>query len=155
MNEQLLPELISLVNSSLAAMTNQAYASGYKYSYKSRWEKGTGIIVNSDESKTKEYYTFSLYIVDKTVNPVGTIIGLYSNHYPTRLVKDEDKLKLIAYKETITNGLNSLVNICFDSYLERLKSAVVQPEEVKAEVKTNEVITDLKDKLANSSAIIK
>ena len=125
----------SLVNKYLTSMTNQAYAMGMKFGYRTEWVKGTSTIIDNNNKTCKDYYVFRFYIVNKTESVVGTIIELYSNFYPVRPVGTIEKLEELAYEEFLLNGVRQLFNTSYAMYIEQRKHDTIKAEDIKIDEK--------------------
>ena len=128
----ILIELESLVKQCLTSMTNQMYARNIKFAYKMKWEKGEALIDNGAGHKTRDYYSLSLYLVDKNKTLEGEIVTLYVNYYPVRPGDTQNKLLELAYKELLLNGIQSLTNVLYANYLEQIQTDAVKVEDITA-----------------------
>lgn len=144
-----LQTLIFLTNDILTKCTNQAYGRGMKFGYRVSWEKGTQLI-ECDGHRTKNYYIFKFYMIDKTETPVGREVDLYVNFYPVIPLKTDNKLEEEAYKEFLLNGIQSLFNVTYALVLEERNKTYTQVSDVKL----NEIVEDLKEQAKTPKIII-
>jgi hypothetical protein len=146
---QNLTDLIRLTNEFLVSMTNQAYGRGIKFGYRVAWEKGKNTI-QVEGHKTKNYYIFKFYIIDKTESPVGVEVDLYVNFYPVVSLVPVNKLEESAYKDFLLNGIQSLFNVTY---------ALVMKEKNKeytrvSDVEINDIVEQLKEDAKTPKIII-
>lgn len=129
---QILIELENLVSRMLVNMTNQMYARNIKFSYKLLWERGTERIEHNGGSgkTTKNYYKFTLQLIDKTESPLGKILPLYICFYPIEN-KSEFILKEEAYKNLLLNGIQCLINVTYSNYLDGLQEEAIEAKDIK------------------------
>jgi hypothetical protein len=150
MRHQKLTELVSLVNGFLVSMTNQAYSRGMKYGYRVTWTKGTQEI-ECEGKRTKNYYVFKFYFVDKTKSIAGKDVELYVNFYLIKPLQSVEVLEELAYTEFLLNGIHSLANVTFAALMEQLNKKFVEPSQVELD----KIVEDLKEQAKTPKLLIK
>jgi hypothetical protein len=105
---QTLIELENLVNRILNIQTNLSYANNKKFAYKMSWAKGEAAIHNEETGhRTKDYYVFKVFIIDKTEIIQNTINLVESFHVVQPLV-NSNKLYESALEKFLIHSVSHL-----------------------------------------------
>lgn len=130
-----------IMTTALAKITNEMYARNIKISYK--WE-----FLKIEQSKrptvfldtNKPLYVFRFFSVDKSRNPIGETIILYTMFYPKDFDVSIYKLERNAIQDWFTNGSKALYNEVRDQYLEELKVKQAKIDALQAGTESAEMV---------------
>jgi hypothetical protein len=112
-------ELRSTVKQICIDLTNQYHIQGHKLSVKTEFVRGTQVIV-VEKKEITDYYSFKLYLEDKTDKENINTITLYTAHYkPTS--NNVFMIEETAIKDYLRMGILSLVNLSYTNYLTQIK----------------------------------
>lgn len=129
----------------LNIVTNEMYAGNNKISFSYSFtrvpsENKPSVFVSS----AKPLYLFSVIALDKSNNPIGIEIRLYSNYYPKDTLVSVYQLEQRAIMDWVTNSWKALYNLTQEEYMERAKANQkilderlakgITPETIKADI---------------------
>lgn len=151
MRHQTLIELDSLIRQCLTKMTNDAYASDNKISFKLEWFKGTGTIQSPLGENINKYYTLKFYFIDKNQSVVGEEVILSELYYPIKLDNTSEKQEEIALKEFVLNSTRCMYNILYNAIWVNRDKEFIRPKDITDK---DIIVDDLKQSVNAPKSII-